>query len=86
LSLLDIRPYDLILLDLDLFDVEGVASVAALQDHVERTPIIVHTGADDLQLKKEALMCGAKNYWVKGKEYSIFFGFIVEQVLNTQLR
>jgi CheY-like chemotaxis protein len=60
--------FDVILLDLNLRDMDGVASVAALSAEVPRTPIIVYSGMDSDKIQQAALMCGASNYLVKGRE------------------
>lgn len=65
---IDDELFDVILLDLNLLDMDGVASVAALSAEVPGTPIIVYSGMENHKLKEAALMCGAKNYLVKGRE------------------
>ncbi len=81
LEILDANKFDVILLDLNLLDMDGVASVAAL--HAETTtPIIVYSGTHDEQLRQEALMCGAVHYLVKGRESAFSLRFMLQQVLS----
>ena len=64
--LLDRESFDAILLDLNLLDIDGVSSVAALHAEVPNTPIIIYSGMEDKGLKEMALLCGASEYLVKG--------------------
>lgn len=83
LEILDGTAFDLILLDLNLLDIEGAASVAALRVQVPNIPIIVYSGSDDAKLKQEALICGAKHYLVKGKESPYGVRFMIRNTLAT---
>lgn len=65
---IDGEHFDVILLDLNLIDMDGVASVSALVAEVPDTPIIVYSGMEDRRLQEAALMCGASQYLVKGRE------------------
>lgn len=65
---IDKEEFDIILLDLNLPDIDGVASIAALNAQLPNTPIIVYSGQDDPKLKVVAKMCGASGYLVKGRE------------------
>lgn len=67
-TLIDETHFDVILLDLNLIDMDGVASVAALNAQVPGTPIIVYSGSESRHVQEAALMCGARNYLVKGHE------------------
>jgi CheY-like chemotaxis protein len=67
---IDRDDFDLIMLDLNLLDIDGIASVAALHAQAPFTPIIVYSGMNDPRLKEKALMCGASYYLVKGHESS----------------
>ena len=62
--------FDIIMLDLNLLDIQGIACVAALHAEVPEIPIIVYSGMDDPKLFKEAMLCGAHSYLVKGRETS----------------
>ena len=57
---------DIALLDLDLPDSFGLASVTRLRAAAPELPIIIMTGNDDDQLAGEALEAGAQDYLVKG--------------------
>lgn len=76
--------FDIILLDLNLLDIQGVASVAALHAEVPKTPIVVYSGMDDPKLRRESLLCGAQYYLVKGKQTSGSLRHVIEDVLAHQ--
>ena len=76
--------FDIILLDLNLLDIQGVASVAALHAEVPNTPIIVYSGMDDPKLRRESLLCGAQYYLVKGKQTSGSLKYVIENVISNQ--
>ncbi len=65
LDALDMRKYDIIILDLNLLDIRGSATVAAIHAESPFTPILVYSGTDDKQVRKKAMMCGATDYVVK---------------------
>lgn len=65
---IDRECFDVVLLDLNLLDMDGVASVAALHAQAPGTPIIVYSGTESDRLKEAALLCGAQRYLVKGQE------------------
>ncbi|MDE3037824.1 MAG: response regulator [Pseudomonadota bacterium] len=65
---IDEERFDVILLDLNLIDMDGVASVSALAAEAPHLPIIVYSGMEDRRIKEEALLCGASQYLVKGHE------------------
>lgn len=78
--------FHLIMLDLNLLDINGVSSVAALHAEVPGTPIIVYSGMDDPKLKEKALMCGASHYLVKGRESPYGLKHMIEYTLAQQPR
>lgn len=78
------QKFDIVLLDLNLLDIQGVASVAALHAEVPNTPIIVYSGMDDPKLRRESLLCGAQYYLVKGKQTSGSLKYVIENVLYGQ--
>lgn len=61
------QEFDVVLLDLGLLDIDGLASVSALHAEMPNVPIIVYSGQDDLKMKEKALACGASDYLVKGR-------------------
>jgi diguanylate cyclase (GGDEF)-like protein/PAS domain S-box-containing protein len=58
---------DLILLDLGLHDVQGLAAVQRAHALAPRIPLVVLTGSDDESLAVQALKEGAQDYLVKGQ-------------------
>jgi DNA-binding NarL/FixJ family response regulator len=74
--------YDLVLLDLNLPDMDGIACVAAIHSQIPNTPIIVYSGMDDPKLRDEALRCGAAHYLVKGRESGYSMSFMIKNTLG----
>jgi DNA-binding response OmpR family regulator len=56
---------DIILLDLNLPDSNGIATVSEINEKALDIPIVVLTGTDDPQLGVEAIKAGAQDYLVK---------------------
>lgn len=67
-KLLRSEDFDLIILDMNLPDIHGVASVGVIRAEAPDTPLIVYSGMDSTSLKREALANGASRYLVKGVE------------------
>ncbi len=61
------RAFDVILLDLGLPDVQGLAAVRRAHAAAPRVPLVVLTGLDDESLATQALQEGAQDYHVKGQ-------------------
>src|SRR6185369_5517262 len=61
------EPYDLILLDLSLPDVEGADAVARMRESFAAAPIIVLASVDDEELAINSLRLGAQDYIIKGQ-------------------
>ena len=78
---IDHEIFDLVMLDLNLLDIDGVASVAALRAEAPDLPIIVYSGLDDAKTKEKALMCGATHYLVKGRESGYGLKHMIERVV-----
>lgn len=78
---LEHEPFDLVMLDLNLLDIDGVTSVAALHAQVPHLPIIVYSGTDDARTKEKALLCGASYYFVKGLETGTGLKQIIERIV-----
>jgi signal transduction histidine kinase len=57
---------DLVLLDLSLPDSDRMDTVAAVREADPGLPIIVLSGADDLDVKGQSVAHGAQDYFVKG--------------------
>ena len=79
LELLDDAEFDVVLLDLSLLDIDGVAAVTALHAVTPNTPIIVYSGTQDPKLREGAMMCGAKHFLMKGKESAFSLKFMIQQ-------
>lgn len=78
---IDKEQFNLVLLDLNLLDIDGVASVAALRAQAPRIPIVVYSGTDDAKMKEKALMCGASHYLVKGRESGFGLKHMIERAI-----
>lgn len=78
---IDQEHFDVILLDLNLPDIDGVASIAALNAEVPHTPIIVYSGQESPRMKLNAFLCGAAGYLVKGRETG---SSLENAIMNTQ--
>jgi DNA-binding response OmpR family regulator len=74
--------FDIALLDLNLLDMEGVASVAALHTQAPAMPIIVYSGTDEPSIREKALVCGARHFLVKGRESAFSLRFMIQQSLG----
>jgi len=79
---IDQETFDLVMLDLNLLDIDGVASVAALRAQVAHLPIIVYSGTDDAKTKEKAMMCGATHYLVKGRESGFGIKYMIEHAVR----
>ena len=64
---IDAKLFDVILLDLNLIDIDGMANVAAIRAECPFTPVVIYSGRNDEKLQKEARMVGAAGYIVKGE-------------------
>lgn len=78
---IDREKFNLIMLDLNLLDIAGVASIAALRSHAPLIPIIIYSGMEDANIKEKALMCGATHYLVKGKESGYSLKYLIENTV-----
>jgi two-component system sensor histidine kinase/response regulator len=61
------RPFDAILLDLQLPDVHGLATFDRLSSLARGTPIVILSGNDDEALALQAVHAGAQDYLVKSQ-------------------
>ena len=75
------QKFDVVMLDLNLLDIQGIASVAALRAEIPNTPIVVCSGMEDPRLAKEAVLCGAQSYVVKGQETTQLLRQIIHNAL-----
>ncbi len=67
LDLLKREPFDVMLLDLSLPDVEGLETLIRAHTEAPKIPIVVLTGHDDEALAVRAVRAGAQDYLVKGR-------------------
>ncbi len=61
------QPVDLILLDLGLPDVQGMATMNRMRQAAESTPLVVLTGHDETAIGVDVIRAGAQDYLIKGK-------------------
>lgn len=67
LTFLDKEIFDLVLLDLNLPDSQGLETLRTLYRHTNLVPIIIISGSSDETLEIEAIKQGAQDYLIKGK-------------------
>jgi CheY-like chemotaxis protein len=67
LRVLKKKHFDVILLDLELPDSEGVNTFLSVHNKNPRVPIIILTGLNDEKIRSYALKKGAQDFLVKGK-------------------
>lgn len=65
--ILNDSPPDIILLDLNLPDSTGLATLDALQEHIHNIPTVVLTGNTDHEMPTAAIHAGAQDYLAKGE-------------------
>ena len=64
------RRVDVVLLDLNLPDSEGIDTLVALQRQSPSTPVIVLTGLEDGELAKQGLRMGARDFLLKSHVFT----------------
>ena len=64
-ELTSVYDYDLMLLDLDLADMEGLDVLRAVRAKKIRTPVIILTASGDIETKVKALSAGADDFITK---------------------
>jgi two-component system cell cycle response regulator CtrA len=64
-ELAELYEYDCVLLDVDLDDISGLQALRKLRAKKNRTPVIMVTGAADVESKVSALSSGADDYVTK---------------------
>ncbi|MCD4780056.1 MAG: EAL domain-containing protein [Candidatus Omnitrophica bacterium] len=67
LALLEKRPFDLIITDLNLPDGQGLDTFKRIHDHSPSIPIIVLTGIDDKSIAVQSVQYGAQDFIEKGE-------------------
>jgi len=74
LTFLSRKPFDVILLDLNLPDSSGLETCRRMSRAAGQVPIIILTGADDEAIAAEAMRLGVQDYLVKGQAYGSVIG------------
>lgn len=74
---------DLLLLDLNLPDSRGVATLSKVQTVSPGLPVIVVTGAEDRQVVAASLGSNDQNYFVKGQVNAQLLGRTIDRCLST---
>ncbi|MDD5459515.1 MAG: response regulator [Phycisphaerae bacterium] len=77
--------YDLILLDLNLPDSDGIKTFQRIYDAAPMMPIVVLTGTDDEKVGTKALALGAQDYLIKGRVDSYSLGKSVRFAVERRL-
>lgn len=67
LDMLNKVSFDVLLLDLNLPDAQGLHALDQIQTVVPSLPVVVLSGYQDEELALEAVHCGAQDYLVKGQ-------------------
>ena len=79
------NPIDLILLDLSMPKIDGIATLKLLKQHHILLPVIILTTFDDHQLVLEGLAAGAKGYLLKDVSLETLCGSIKSVVAGNTL-
>ncbi len=66
-NMLDVRRFDVILLDLSLPDAQGLETVRGGLEAARGVPVVILTGRDDEELALRILDLGVQDYLVKGR-------------------
>ncbi|MBI1274336.1 MAG: response regulator [Alphaproteobacteria bacterium] len=82
--LMEQERFDIIMLDLNLLDFDGVVSVAVLHGEKPEVPIIVYSGTDNDRVREQAMLNGAVRYLVKGQENGTAIYKAIENVLDNR--
>ncbi len=73
---------DVILLDLNLPDSNGINTLSTIKNCAHDVPVIILTGDDDKSQAMEALKLGAQDYLLKGEDFTRNIVFKVEYALE----
>lgn len=75
--------YDLVLLDLNIIDSDGVETVKNFRKEFgAEIPLIVLTGLKDAEVRIQALLAGADDYLVKGRDDETLCKLIVNHTFE----
>lgn len=78
INILNTHEFDVVVLDLNLPDSQGVDTLKELNKHHQNVSIVVNTGAYEDELGLETLSCGAQDFLVKGK----YNAYVLNKVLH----
>ena len=73
--------FDVIILDLNLPDADGLEGLRQIVAVVPQVPVVILSGLDDEEVAREALHAGAQEFLVKGSARYDDVGRAVEQVI-----
>lgn len=74
--------FDIVLLDLSLPDISGLATIEQAVQATSNIPIVVLTGLDDEQIAVHALRAGAQDYLVKDKVNEDILGRTIQHSIE----
>ncbi len=87
LDLIDVNPYDIVLVDYSLPDMTGLDLLRAIKSKGSKIPVVFVTASNDTDISMKALKAGACDYFVKTfKYYDQLRGRIIENLDYTAER
>jgi CheY-like chemotaxis protein len=63
-----ISQFNVMLIDLSMHDISGFDMLKQIKDKQVNVPVAVFTAHEDESIKNQAIILGAKDYFVKGKD------------------
>ena len=69
LDLIDVNPYDIVLVDYSLPDMTGLDLLRAIKSKGSKIPVVFVTASNDTDISMKALKAGACDYFVKTFKY-----------------
>jgi two-component system response regulator YesN len=75
---------DIILLDINIPELNGIALAQRIREHGAPTQIIFLTGYDDFRLVKEAVVLGASDYLLKPVGYDELFRSLIKAIQSVE--
>ena len=82
LEKLSTSTYDLVVLDLNLPDSNGLDTFGRVHAHAPEVPILIHTAMDDESQAVRAVRAGAQDYLVKGRAGSTALARVIRYSLE----
>ena len=86
LRILKKKPFDVIVLDLELPDSHGINTFISIHNKNPLIPIIILTGLSDKTIEYYAIEKGAQNFLVKGQTEGRLLGCIMQCPIERQKR